>query len=65
VLYEQARTPEDVLRRRTGLMLAAGQGLAELEPVADQMQALLGVDDTIKRKWLTDYRETISRSGRN
>ncbi len=64
VQFEQARTPEDILRRRTGLMLEKGQGLHELEPVASQMQSLLGVDDKIKQKWQTDYRDAISRSGR-
>ncbi len=64
VQFEQARRPEDILRRRTGRMLEQGQGLAELEAVANQMQSILGVDDKIKQKWLTDYRDAISRSGR-
>jgi len=61
VQFEQARTPDDVLRRRTGLALEPGQGLSELEAVADQMQDLLGVDENIRQKWEKDYREIHTR----
>ncbi len=65
VQFEQARTPDDILRRRTGLTLERGQGLEELEPVAAQMQLLLNVDDNTKNKWIKQYRETYSRGRRS
>lgn len=62
---EQARTPDDILRRRTGLALEQGQGLAELDAIADQMQSLLGIDEKRKEKWKTAYRENHSRFRRS
>ncbi len=64
VLNEQATNPGDILRRRTGLALEAGRGLAEVESVAARMQALLGADDDSKRKWITNYRDANRRNGR-
>jgi len=65
VQFEQARTPDDILRRRTGLALEHGQGLKELEPVAAQMQILLEIDDNTKNDWIKQYREIHSRSRRS
>ena len=64
VQFEQARTPDDILRRRTSLALGTGRGLNELEAVSSQMQSLLGVDSEIKEKWNIQYRERHSRIGR-
>ncbi|WP_221250871.1 glycerol-3-phosphate dehydrogenase [Desulfuromonas versatilis] len=41
---EWARTPEDILRRRTGLTLTRGRGLAELAAVSALMGRRLGWD---------------------
>jgi glycerol-3-phosphate dehydrogenase len=65
VEFEQATTPEDILRRRTGLSLGYGQGENELEAVASLMQQLLGTDDEVKQQWIKHYRDTCSRSGRS
>jgi glycerol-3-phosphate dehydrogenase len=64
VEYEQARTPDDVLRRRTGLSLGDGQGFRELDVVARLLQQQLGADEEIKQQWINDYREAYSRNGR-
>jgi glycerol-3-phosphate dehydrogenase len=63
VRFEMARTPTDVLRRRTGLALQSGQGLAELSAVARQMQTLLKVSDTKRKEWENDYRAHAARTG--
>lgn len=63
VRFEMARTPEDLLRRRSGLMLHAGQGLAELPAVAEQMQGLLGVSDAGREEWEHYYRDRDARMG--
>jgi len=63
VTREMARTPADVLRRRTGLTLARGCGLKELPAVATQMQELLSVPDAVRRRWETDYRAVEARIG--
>lgn len=65
VRFEQARTPDDILRRRTGLALEQGQGLEELEPVAAQMQLLLEVDDNTKNNWIKQHQEAYSRTRRS
>lgn len=52
---ELARTPEDVLRRRTPLAIGRGRGLAELEGVADLLAARLGRKDR-RQTWIDDYR---------
>lgn len=65
VSHEQARTPEDVLRRRTDLALQVGCGLRELEAVADRLQKLLNRDLETKQEWISSYRGTYSRNGRN
>jgi glycerol-3-phosphate dehydrogenase len=41
--FEMARTPEDVLRRRTPLALTPGHGLAALEPVASLLARRLAL----------------------
>jgi len=64
VQFELARTPEDLLRRRTGLALEEGCGLRELDPVADQMQQILGVSAEVKENWKSNYREKYFRNGR-
>ncbi|MBE0501856.1 MAG: glycerol-3-phosphate dehydrogenase [Desulfuromonadales bacterium] len=56
VRFEMARTPADVLRRRTSLTLQVGQGLTELPAVARQMQRLLGVSDRQREEWEDHYR---------
>jgi len=60
---EMARTPADVLRRRTGLALARGCGLKELPAVAAQMQQMLGVTDHQRQEWETNYRAGEARIG--
>jgi len=64
IAFEQARTPEDILRRRTGLSLGVGQGMNEVKAVADLLQARIGTGEEDKQHWLSDYREAYSRSGR-
>ncbi len=63
VRFELARTPADVLRRRTDLALQPGQGLAELPAVARQMQALLAVSDAQRKQWEDNYRAHDVRIG--
>jgi len=63
VRREMARTPADILRRRTGLALQAGQGLAELSAVSRQLQELLEVSDQTRQQWEHQYREHVTRTG--
>jgi len=58
--YEMARTPEDVLRRRTPLALQRGRGLRELEGVATMMASRLNADDERCRQWQQEYRQRYS-----
>jgi len=58
--YEQARTPEDVLRRRTPLALGEGQGLAELKPVSDLMARMLRADQLSSERWQETYRIRVA-----
>ena len=53
---EFARTPDDILRRRTPLALQPGRGLAELPAVAVLLQQTLGVDDGRRARWEEEYR---------
>lgn len=53
--FEMARSPEDVLRRRTSLALQKGRGLSELEAVADLMSERLQVSARRRRHWQKDY----------
>jgi len=53
--FELARTPEDVLRRRTPLALQKGRGLSELEAVAEVMSRRLEVSAKCRRAWRNDY----------
>jgi len=53
--FEMARTPEDVLRRRTPLALQTGRGLRELEGVAALMSQRLQVSAEWRRHWQDDY----------
>lgn len=62
--YELARTPEDVLRRRTQLALGPGRGLGELTGVATLMARLLRVPPESSEKWQDDYRTRYSHSMR-
>jgi glycerol-3-phosphate dehydrogenase len=52
---EMARTPEDVLRRRTPLALQKGRGLLELEAVAKLMSERLQASGKRRRHWQNDY----------
>ncbi len=52
---EFARTPEDVLRRRTPIALLPGRGMAELDAVADLMARRLGGEER-RDLWKYDYR---------
>lgn len=52
---EMARTPEDVLRRRTPLALQKGRGLLELEAVANLMSERLQTSRKRRRHWQNDY----------
>lgn len=54
---EFARTPEDVLRRRTPLALRRGRGLQELPAVAEILGRRLDADDGRRRRWLDEFRE--------
>jgi glycerol-3-phosphate dehydrogenase len=63
VRFEMARTPADILRRRTSLTLQSGQGLAELSAVARQMQILLKASDTQRKQWEDHYRAYDARTG--
>ena len=53
--FEMARTPEDVLRRRTPLALQKGRGLRELEAVAALMSQRLQLSAEWLRHWQDDY----------
>ena len=57
---EFARTPEDVLRRRTSLALGPGRGLPELEAVAELLARRQG-RSTVPGTWLTDYRNRYAK----
>jgi len=52
---ELARTPEDVLRRRTSLALNRGRGLKELEGVAGLMAERLGAPPECRQDWIETY----------
>jgi glycerol-3-phosphate dehydrogenase len=53
--FEMARTPEDVLRRRTPLALQQGRGLRELEGVAALMAQRLQPTAEWRTRWQDDY----------
>jgi glycerol-3-phosphate dehydrogenase len=55
--YEFARTPEDILRRRTPLALAPGRGLEQLEKVAELLAAELQVEKSRLDCWYMHYRD--------
>jgi len=55
--YEFARTPEDILRRRTPLALAPGRGLSQLEKVGELLAAELKADKNRLNCWYRDYQE--------
>ncbi|ALC18112.1 glycerol-3-phosphate dehydrogenase [Desulfuromonas soudanensis] len=55
--FEGARTPEDILRRRTPLALLPGRGLAELPAVAEIMASRLGIDRDRRQEWENSYRK--------
>lgn len=55
--FERARTPEDILRRRTPLALLPGRGLTELPAVAGFMARRLGIDRDRSQQWQTSYRK--------
>jgi glycerol-3-phosphate dehydrogenase len=57
---ELARTPEDVLRRRTQLALGTGRGLDELAAVAALMASRLQVPAERANQWQKDYRKKYS-----
>jgi glycerol-3-phosphate dehydrogenase len=52
--HELARTPEDILRRRTPLSLQAGRGLVELPAVAARLASHLQKPQCLS-KWQADY----------
>ncbi len=58
--FEFARSPEDVLRRRTTLALEEGRGLAELEAVAAILSLCLNVSEGVKKYWKNSYLERYS-----
>jgi glycerol-3-phosphate dehydrogenase len=60
VEFELARTPEDVLRRRTQLALSTGRGLAELAAVSALMGRRLQVPAESVNQWQNDYRKRHS-----
>jgi glycerol-3-phosphate dehydrogenase len=53
--FEMARTPEDILSRRTSLALQKGRGLRELEGVAALMSQRLQLPAEWLRHWQDDY----------
>ncbi|MEK9715778.1 MAG: glycerol-3-phosphate dehydrogenase C-terminal domain-containing protein, partial [Candidatus Heimdallarchaeota archaeon] len=58
IQYEFARTPIDILRRRTWIMLEKGNGLNILDQVIDIMTSELNWDDKTKnmmKKRTIDY----------
>jgi glycerol-3-phosphate dehydrogenase len=60
VEFELARTPEDVLRRRTQLALGTGRGLGELAAVAALMGRRLQTPGERVNQWQNDYRNRYS-----
>lgn len=63
--FEMARTPEDVLRRRTPHALAAGHALAVLEPVAALLARRLDLPPERLAAAVAAYRQLYAiRSGR-
>ena len=59
-LYEMARTPEDVLRRRSALALLPGHGLAAAAAVADQLGRRLALSPQRLAATLSIYRQTYA-----
>jgi glycerol-3-phosphate dehydrogenase len=59
--WDMARTPEDVLRRRTSLALQRGQGLEELPAVAQLLAERLNLNGS--QGWQDDYRKRFSKKG--
>jgi len=55
--YEFARTPEDILRRRTPLALGPERGLAQLDAVSALLAAELGGEHNRLNYWQTSYRQ--------
>lgn len=53
--YESARTPEDILRRRTPIALEPGRGLKELEAVSQLLGATLQFSPEQVNSWQTNY----------
>jgi glycerol-3-phosphate dehydrogenase len=53
--FEMARTPEDVLRRRSPLALERGRGRREVEAVASLMARRLNKTDECRDQWCRDY----------
>lgn len=60
VEQELARTPEDILRRRTSLALSAGRGMAELKAVAEIVATMTGASAEKKQSWIDSYRKRYS-----
>ncbi|PLX97159.1 MAG: glycerol-3-phosphate dehydrogenase [Desulfuromonas sp.] len=60
--YEQARTPEDILRRRTTRALESGRGLHELEAIADLLASRFAVSPARRQQWCDDYRRRVALS---
>jgi glycerol-3-phosphate dehydrogenase len=54
--YESARTPEDILRRRTSRALEAGRGMAELAAVSQLLGTTLQVSPEQVNCWQDNYR---------
>jgi len=57
---EMARTPEDILRRRTALALGAGRGVAELENVSTLLGRRLRAPADRCQQWQSAYRARYS-----
>lgn len=53
--HELARTPEDILRRRTQLALSPGRGRQELDGVAELMDRRLRPAPGRRKDWQDDY----------
>jgi glycerol-3-phosphate dehydrogenase len=59
--YEMARTPEDILRRRSQLALKPGRGLDELAAVTELLGGCLGADVARRQGWMDHYRKRYAQ----
>jgi glycerol-3-phosphate dehydrogenase len=58
--FEMARTPTDVLRRRTGLALTSGRGLSELDAVSRLLEKRLGLGAELVKQGESTYYDEVA-----